>query len=304
MRIFLSWSGELSHKVALAFRDWLPSVIQSLEPYVSSEDIDKGTRWSAEMAQELEKSRYGIICVTKENVSKPWINFEAGALSRSIEKSTVLPFSSAVSPFLFDLKSSDLEGPLTQFQYVVNERADIFKLISSINGKVEVNQLPAEKIERAFEKWWPELQSALTKIAAEVPVTAETKTPPRRPDEILEELLELVRTQQRLMVSKDDVATLISSVRFDILQALGSSGIFGITPSGSITLRNLVGRSGLPGVGAGATVIQTSVPGPTSDLGQKTTSTVVHTTEGSARAETKKAHSDKSSDRKKNASSD
>ena len=50
MKVFLSWSGELSHKVALAFREWLPNVIQSIEPYVSSEDIDKGARWSAEMA--------------------------------------------------------------------------------------------------------------------------------------------------------------------------------------------------------------------------------------------------------------
>jgi hypothetical protein len=297
MRVFLSWSGELSHKVALAFRDWLPSVIQSLEPYVSSEDIDKGARWSAEMAQELEKSRYGIICVTKENVGRPWINFEAGALSRSIEKSTVLPFSSAVSPFLFDLKSSDLEGPLTQFQYVVNERADIFKLISSINGKVDVNQLQAEKVEKAFEKWWPELQTVLTKISAEMPVTAETKVPPRKPEEILEELLELVRTQQRLMMSKDDVATLISSVRSDILQSLGGGGIFG----GITALRNLVGHS--PEVGVGTTVVQAGGPEPTT-VRRRIATRAVHSTEGNALEETEKIPADKLSEGKKKASSD
>ena len=42
MKVFISWSGNKSHKVAMIFREWLPSVIQSLEPYVSSEDIDKG----------------------------------------------------------------------------------------------------------------------------------------------------------------------------------------------------------------------------------------------------------------------
>lgn len=102
MKVFLSWSGELSHKIALELREWLPFVIQSIEPYVSSEDIDKGTRWSIDIAKELEDSSFGILCVTPQNLNAPWLNFEAGALSKAFE-------NSFVSPFLFGLKPSDLK---------------------------------------------------------------------------------------------------------------------------------------------------------------------------------------------------
>lgn len=83
MKVFISWSGERSKKVALIFHEWLPQVIQSLEPFASSEDIEKGSRWNTDIAQELKESTFGLICVTKDNLSAPWLNFEAGALSKT-----------------------------------------------------------------------------------------------------------------------------------------------------------------------------------------------------------------------------
>ena len=125
MKVFISWSGNKSHKVAMIFREWLPSVIQSLEPYVSSEDIDKGARWSSDIAKELEDSTFGILCVTKDNLHAPWLSFEAGALSKTMDKSFV-------TPFLFDIKRSEVNGPILQFQSTVFEKEDIKKLIHTL----------------------------------------------------------------------------------------------------------------------------------------------------------------------------
>ena len=150
MRVFISWSGNKSHKVALVFRDWLPSVIQSIEPYVSSEDIDKGARWSTDIAKELENSTFGILCVTKDNLEAPWLSFEAGALSKTMDKAFV-------SPFLFDIKRSEVNGPILQFQSTIFQKEDLKKLVSTLNKACGENCIPESRLEKAFEVWFPTL---------------------------------------------------------------------------------------------------------------------------------------------------
>ena len=89
MKVFLSWSGEQSRRIAEVFKEWIPSVIQAVKPYFSPEDIAKGARWSKEISQELEESKVGILFLTKDNLGAPWLLFEAGALSKSMERSKV-----------------------------------------------------------------------------------------------------------------------------------------------------------------------------------------------------------------------
>ena len=154
MKVFISWSGNKSHKVAMIFREWLPSVIQSLEPYVSSEDIDKGARWSSDIAKELEDSTFGILCVTKDNLHAPWLSFEAGALSKTMDKSFV-------TPFLFDIKRSEVNGPILQFQSTVFEKEDIKKLIHTLNKACGENGISETMLDKAFEVWYPTLEEEL-----------------------------------------------------------------------------------------------------------------------------------------------
>jgi hypothetical protein len=197
MKIFLSWSGDLSHKIACELREWLPSVLQYAKPYVSSQDIDKGARWSTDIAKELHESSYGILCITKENIEAPWINFEAGALSKTLEKSFV-------SPFLFDIKRSEVQGPLLQFQSTICDKEDVHKLVTTINGHAtDSEKLSATGVAKSFEVWWPQLEKALSKLQEEAPDQGKKKTPVSRQEGLLEEILELARSQQKILRSPD-----------------------------------------------------------------------------------------------------
>lgn len=198
MKVFLSWSGHKSHQVALALRDWLPSVIQSVTPYVSSEDIDKGARWSTDIAKELEDSSFGILCVTKENLEAPWLLFEAGALSKMMEKG-------AVCPFLFDLKMAEIkEGPILQFQTTVYEKEDLKKLLMSLNKSCGDSGLKEELLLKSFDVWWPSLDETLKKIMSEKE-DGKTQTKKSTKDDMLEEILELTRINQKILRSPETI---------------------------------------------------------------------------------------------------
>jgi len=199
MNIFISWSGEKSKYFAEILRDWLPNVIQSLKPWISSSDIDKGVRWQLEVAQQLESTRFGIICLTPENMVSPWILFEAGALSKFLD-------SSYVCPILIELKQADIVGPLTQFQFTNLEQQDILSLLKSINKLLNQFSLTEEQLKESFQKWWPDLENKINSLS-----DFKMKSVQSRGDrELLEEILILARqttkcpfaSEQRFILGK------------------------------------------------------------------------------------------------------
>jgi hypothetical protein len=203
MKVFLSWSGETSHNVAKLLRDWLPNVIQSLRVYVSSEDLDKGARWLQDISGELADTNYGILCVTKRNLTAPWLNFEAGALSKTLDKSKV-------APFLFDLSRSDVSGPILQFQSTVFDREDVLKLMHSLNGADPDGAIDRSRLDRIFERWWPDLEFELSKLlnTTQTEVTLGTTTPPHdKVVSMVEEVLELTRQHSKLLNAQERLAS-------------------------------------------------------------------------------------------------
>ncbi len=159
MKIFLSWSGDLSREIARVFQEWLPAVIQTVEPYLSSDSIAKGSRWSHDIGAALESSMYGVICVTRDNITSPWVTFEAGALSKSLS-------SGKVCPLLVDVSREEVSGPLSQFQNTIFSKDEIFKLVTSINDASGSQAVERIRLEKAYEIWWPELETKYNSVIA------------------------------------------------------------------------------------------------------------------------------------------
>lgn len=194
MKVFLSWSGHRSQLIAEALRDWFPKVIQAVKPWMSAVDIDRGARWSSDIAIELADTTFGVLCLTPENLNAPWIHFEAGALSKTLEKSYVCPY-------LFQLEPADLKGPLIQFNAAKADEDDTLKLVLTINDAQET-PLPERTVEESFEVWWPKLREALDGLP-----TSQGEVKQSRPErEMLKEILELVRGQVRAEASRVEIS--------------------------------------------------------------------------------------------------
>ena len=159
MKVFLSWSGDRSRRVAEALRDWLPGVLQAVEPWLSSKDAAPGRRWSSSLAKALEEARIGIVCLTKENIREEWLQFEAGALSR-------LSDDALLCLYALDVEAKKIDGPLSQYQVIRADRDGTFSLLVALNQSDHGPKLPDKQLERAFDLWWPEMAKPLSAIPA------------------------------------------------------------------------------------------------------------------------------------------
>lgn len=189
MKVFISWSGDRSKKVAELLEWWLKCVIQAVYPWISSKSIDRGTIWFAEINDQLASTVTGIVCLTKENRDKPWILFESGALAKGLS-------SSRVCTFLIDLEPKDLENPLAQFNHTFPTKEGLYSLVSTINRSLKDAQLPEAVLERCFETYWPQFEKEFRTILS---TTHEAHIEARKEPDILNEVLTTVRDLDKRM---------------------------------------------------------------------------------------------------------
>lgn len=147
--------------------------------------LPKGSRWSSEIAKELEASRVGLLVITPENQEAPWLLFEAGALAKNLERSKVCPL-------LFGgMEPTDVKGPLVQFQAAQFSEEEMKRVIKMMNGELAEAGLPPDVLDSVFAMWWPKLEE---QVGKELKGGEESDDEPRRSErDLLEEVLGLTR---------------------------------------------------------------------------------------------------------------
>lgn len=184
MKVFLSWSGQRSRDIAEALRDWLPDVLQTVEPWLSSADIAPGSSWAEDISSILGSVDVGILCLTKENLQSQWLLYEAGALSKRASDSLVCPYALDVSP-------SELRGPLAQFQGVAANKKGTYNLVRALNRVGREHQLPENRLDKSFELNWPLLEERLQEIRSSS-VTEQSSE--RSIEDKVDEILSIIRS--------------------------------------------------------------------------------------------------------------
>lgn len=163
-KIFISWSGKSSKKIAEVLKDTLENKIfetSDLKCFVSTADIASGEDWWSKIQDELRVCKQGIVCVTKENIRAPWIFFEAGAMvARNVP----------VIQLLFQcnqmvLGNSPLKGKQCRD---FGDQAQFLQMINDINDKMGLLQIGKAQMNAIAKGAYEEMKELLANILDEL----------------------------------------------------------------------------------------------------------------------------------------
>lgn len=196
MKVFISWSGELSKAIAESIKKWLPCIIQAADVFFSPEDIEKGEQWDTKISKELLECHYGIVCLTEENVSAPWIHFEAGALAKTLD--------SRVATLMINISPTDIKGPLSRYQATKLNKEDFFQLIENINTQSD-EPIKPEVLKTLFDNLWDKIENEFSSLISQYQKASSSKKKTINNNEALEEILLLLRKQNSILTSPDQL---------------------------------------------------------------------------------------------------
>lgn len=126
MKVFLSWSKDLSNEIAKIFKDIFEESL-GITAFKSDQDIFFGEGWFNRIKNEVNESDIAIVLITKENLNIPWLNFEIGAFASKIGEKNIIPV-------LCDITSSDLSNhPVSNLQCTDLDWLNFLAIVKQVN---------------------------------------------------------------------------------------------------------------------------------------------------------------------------
>jgi hypothetical protein len=265
IKIFISWSGPRSAAVAAVLKEYLPLINNNFLPWLSSDDIPTGSRSTDEIADALKNARAGIICLTPNNLTAPWILYEAGGIAKTVEKPLVCPLLIGLEPSQVSKPLGDFQGIRLKEKEPLPENAGLLRLVRTLNKALGDSALPEATQERTFNVYWSELKEKLdlNRLPSEgVPVKAA-----RTSEDMLAEVLDTLRStayQDSALLNQAvaGIATILTRLP-DLGYSIGGSQYFGGGLGGGVKLSSLLG-AGISGADASTTGNETPIVPPAS----------------------------------------
>ncbi len=92
--------------------------------------------------------------------------------------------------YLIGVEPTAVTGPLAEFQHTLATKDETHQMVKTINALVdEERRLSDTLLDRAFNRCWPELEQQLNTL----PAPQAHEPPPRKAEDMLQEVLEIVR---------------------------------------------------------------------------------------------------------------
>ena len=156
MKLFIS---HITEEAALAsvLKDWIESTfLGQVDVFVSDHDITSGEQWFSRLGAELTDAKAMLVLCSERSVSRPWINFEAGA--GHVKDVPVIPICHT------GVSKDTLPAPLLFFQ-ALDVRAEDFgvTLITDLAKHFGYGKTPAIR----YEEMTAELERALSHLEQE-----------------------------------------------------------------------------------------------------------------------------------------
>lgn len=151
MKVFISWSGEPSHQVARALRDWIPQVLRSVEPWLASAELKWGQSVAKSIKGDIKSADVILLCLTRQNMLSDWTK---------IETDVAMGAGRPIIPICIDFSTFELAGRFAQYQALTLDELGVHRLVTVLNH-LSPEPLETDKVERLLDIWTRDLTREL-----------------------------------------------------------------------------------------------------------------------------------------------